>query len=94
MKTLLVATLLCAAAVNTGCGAIDAAFDCHAICARYSECWDSKYDVAACESRCRGHSSTDTEYRRNADTCNACITSLACVNATFSCGAQCSNVIP
>ena len=70
MKTMLVSAVAFAS-LTLGCGAIDTALDCHAICSRYADCYDSKYDVAACESRCRGHSSSDTEYRNRADQCGA-----------------------
>lgn len=77
-----------------GCGSVDAAMDCHGICDRYASCYDSTYDVSACESRCRSSSSDDTDYRRSADTCNACLKERACVSATFSCGTECSTVVP
>ncbi|MEI8257141.1 MAG: hypothetical protein WCJ30_15820 [Deltaproteobacteria bacterium] len=76
-----------------GC-AIDAAIDCDTICNRYKTCFDGNYDVAACATRCRSHSDTDTAYRRAANTCNACITNRACASATFVCGTECSSMIP
>lgn len=93
MKTLFTAVLLSSLCL-LGCGTIDAAIDCHAICARYGDCFDAKYDVAACEARCRSHSSSDSEYRHTANQCSACIDDRACTAATFSCGAQCSTVVP
>ncbi len=77
-----------------GCGAVDAAIDCHAICQRYSDCFDGSYDVAACEGRCRSHSASDTTYRHLADQCSACINNRACPTATFVCAAECSSVVP
>jgi hypothetical protein len=58
---------------NFGCGAVDAAFDCHAVCDRYKTCFDANYDVGACSSRCRTASGNDANYRSKADQCQACI---------------------
>ena len=80
--------------VLSSCGAIDSALDCRAICSRYSSCFDSKYDVGACESRCRTSSGNDPDYRRKADQCSACIDERACTSATFNCAAQCASVVP
>ncbi len=91
MKSFFTAAALLA---GLGCGPIDAAFDCRAICARYSSCFDSKYDVGACESRCRSSSANNADYRRNADQCNACIDDRACSSTVFSCGSQCASVVP
>ena len=77
-----------------GCGPIDSALDCHAICSRYSDCYDASYDVDACETRCRNHSSDDTDYRHLADQCSACIDDRACPTATFSCGSECVSIVP
>jgi hypothetical protein len=93
MKRLFVTSLLAGLAF-VGCNPIDAAIDCHSICARYSDCWDANYDVGACEERCRSHSSTDTDYRSSADQCNACIYDRACTAATFDCTLQCVSVVP
>ncbi len=80
--------------VLSSCGAIDSALDCRAICSRYSSCFDAKYDVGACETRCRTSAGNDPDYRRKADQCSACIDERACTSATFNCAAQCSSVVP
>ncbi len=85
--------LVAALSSLSGC-AIDAAIDCEMICNRYRTCFDANYDVGACATRCRSHSSTDTAYRRAADTCNACITDRACATTVFACGTECSSVVP
>jgi hypothetical protein len=90
----LFALLVLLSSVVSGCGSIDAAVDCHAICARYADCYNSSYDTASCETRCRSHSASDTDYRHQADQCNACIDDRACSSATFNCGSQCSSIIP
>ncbi len=93
MKNFLTAVLIGGVAL-IGCGSIDAALDCNAICSRYSDCYDKSYDVSACATRCRSHADTDTDYRHNANECDACLQDRACSSATFSCGAQCSSVVP
>ena len=77
-----------------GCNPIDAAIDCHAICLRYQSCFDTNYDVPACESKCRSNSTTDTDYRHKADQCSACIDARSCASSTFNCGSECSTVVP
>lgn len=76
------------------CSTIDTAVDCHAICQRYGDCYDSQYNISACETQCRSHSSDDSDYRRIADTCHACITNRDCTAATFSCATECISVVP
>lgn len=77
-----------------GCGSMDAALDCQAICMRYSSCYDTSYDTDACETRCKSNAEADPEYKRQADICDACIVDRACASATFSCGADCTAVVP
>lgn len=73
---------------------VDNVIDCQGICDRYRSCFDSDYDVAACASRCRSHSSDDSDFRRKADVCNACISERSCTAATFKCAADCVSVVP
>lgn len=91
LKSLLVAAV--AVAGLSGCG-VDAALDCHAICNRYASCYDSGYDVTACETRCRVSADKDSDFKRKADICDACITDQSCASATWSCGVDCSSVVP
>lgn len=94
MKRFISAGLLLAGIVLMGCNPIDAAIDCHSICSRYADCWDSTYDVGACESKCRDHSSNDTNYRHTADECSACINDRACGSVAFNCTVQCVSIVP
>jgi hypothetical protein len=73
---------------------IDSAIDCNGICERYASCFDKKYDVSACASRCRRSASSEPDFRRKADVCNACISERSCVAATFSCLTECVSVVP
>ena len=77
-----------------GCGDIDNAFDCNRICDRYQSCFDSNYNTSACYNRCQARGTSNDENRRLIDTCAACINGLSCVGTVFSCGAQCSSIVP
>jgi hypothetical protein len=85
---LLAAALLALGAV--GCNAVD----CHHICSRYKECFDSKYDESGCEQRCRDNSEKSNNYSNQVNQCDACISDRSCSSATFTCAGDCSNVVP
>jgi hypothetical protein len=76
-----------------GCG-LDAAVDCQGICSRYRTCFDSSYDVQACEERCRANAKADSAYRAKADACKACIDSATCTTAAFTCSTKCISIVP
>jgi hypothetical protein len=78
----------------TGCGDVDAAFDCQAVCKRYQQCYNADYDVAACRDRCRTAAKNDPEIKNKADTCEACIDDMSCLSATFSCAGSCGAIVP
>lgn len=73
---------------------VDTAIDCQGICERYASCFDSKYDVSGCASRCRTNAGREADFRRKADMCNACISERSCVAATFACVSECVSVVP
>ena len=88
---------LALAVLFSGCAVVqkvETAIDCNGICSRYRTCFDTRYDVSACELRCRDTSSTDTDYRRKADMCNACIGDRSCASATFACVVECAAIVP
>lgn len=89
-------TLFCALALCLGaaCADIDNAADCNKICDRYRECFDSSYNTTTCYNRCQANGTSSDEARRRIDTCSACINGLSCTGAVFSCGTQCSSVVP
>lgn len=82
------------ASLALGCGDIDNSFDCNNICDRYRSCFDSSYNTSACYSRCQARGTSNDEDRRRVDTCAACINGLSCVNTVFTCGVQCSSIVP
>lgn len=92
-----VTALLAAAVTLSSCAVaqrIDSAIDCNGICQRYASCFSSSYDVDACAARCRQSAANDVDFRRKADTCNACISERSCVQATFACVSECVSVVP
>lgn len=76
------------------CQPIDAAFDCDTICTRYKNCFDGSYNVDTCATRCRENAKVEKDFYRAVNTCEACINDRACASATFSCGSDCSRVVP
>lgn len=76
------------------CASVDNAADCNKICDRYRSCFDTAYNTSACYTRCQSAGTSSDESRRRIDTCSSCINGLSCSGAAFSCGAQCSSVVP
>jgi hypothetical protein len=75
------------------CGA-DRFFDCQSVCSRYRDCFDGRYDVDGCRSRCTEEADRDIDYKRRADDCEACIDDRSCTSATFSCFTTCAGIVP
>lgn len=83
--------------VAFGCAATDAIdnkIDCSGICNRYKDCFDSKYDVDTCKSRCESSAKNDDKFEAKVDVCSACIDDKSCTSATFKCGSECSAIVP
>ena len=98
IKAFITAALLLTAGIaglsaGTGCNAIDAAFDCNAICSRYHDCFDSNYDVSACADRCRDNADADQDFGDKASACEACIDDRSCTES-FGCVGECNGVVP
>src|SRR3954453_12753665 len=67
------------------CRRAASAFDCQAVCSRYRDCIDIKYDIGACRQRCREKAIAETRFERKADACESCIRGHSCMGATFEC---------
>jgi hypothetical protein len=76
------------------CGEADKLFDCQTVCSRYKDCFDNKYDVDGCRSRCKDNADKNTDYKRKADECDACIADRSCGGATFNCATTCGGIVP
>jgi len=86
--------LLLMGASGGACRRAATAFDCQSVCARYRDCIDIKYDVGACQQRCRREAADNKSFERKADACDGCIKGHSCIGATFDCGGQCLGVVP
>ena len=95
MKRFLVTAFVAASALLAGCGSITTAVDCNTICNRYQTCYNKNYDTGACETRCRSHANSDSDYMQRSQTCTACLdNNKDCTSTTFACGVQCSGIVP
>lgn len=89
-KILLAFALL---AFPAGCSDVVEAYDCNAICSRYSECFDKDYDVSACTSNCRDKADESQDYADKASACESCIDDKSCSGA-FGCASECLGIVP
>lgn len=98
MRNLTTALLLFGALVVCGAcdpiRAIDQSVDCNNICARYRDCYNPNYDVAACRSRCENYVHGDGGHADQANQCNNCLDPHSCATIPFSCTTQCAGIIP
>ncbi len=85
--------LLLSTSAFTGCDSADEAFDCQSICQRYSDCFDSEYDVSACADNCRDMAADSEAYSDKADNCETCIDDRSCTES-FACVSECVGVVP
>ncbi|HEY0713180.1 MAG TPA: hypothetical protein VGF45_10940 [Polyangia bacterium] len=79
---------------SASCDEADAAFDCQSVCSRYKDCFDKDYNVGDCRARCRDKADADSDFRRKADVCEACIDDRSCTASAFACTAQCAGIVP
>lgn len=93
MKRFLAGSALLMGLALSSCG-VDAAVDCQGICTRYRTCFNSSYDVQACEERCRSNAAADKAYKAKADTCKRCIDGNSCTAAAFTCSSDCLAIVP
>lgn len=80
-----------------GCGEdneADRLIDCHSICDRYAECFDSSYDVSECRESCEDEADADAAFEDRVDDCENCIDGASCTEGTFSCTDDCVGIVP
>ena len=81
--------------VFISCGETEEFVDCHKICDRYQECFDSNYDVSACRDRCETSSDNDPGFESKVDACESCIDDgQSCSGAAFNCSNECIGIVP
>lgn len=81
-------------AALAGCSTVDDTIDCAQVCSAYSDCFDSDYDVSTCTSECEEKADNDSNFENVLEACEDCIEDQSCAEATFACGAPCSNIVP
>lgn len=85
------------AAATLSCGAkkeIEKTVDCQSICKRYSDCFDSSYDVSGCRDRCEKSVSDGSIDFQTVDECKSCIDDRSCASGTLNCTTECVGVVP
>jgi hypothetical protein len=67
---------------------------CGDVCQRYSDCFDSDYDVEACTDRCTNDTTASEEKEERLELCDACIDDESCTGAVFDCTVECAPIVP
>jgi hypothetical protein len=93
-RALVALPVVFALAAVSACSSVDNVIDCHTICKRYGDCFNSSYDVGACETRCKNNSASDQNFQSKVNTCDACIDDKSCASATFNCAPSCNGIVP
>lgn len=68
--------------------------NCASVCSRYSDCFDSDYDVEGCTDRCEAEADASENREARLESCNACIDDKSCSAATFQCASECAGIVP
>lgn len=68
--------------------------DCRQVCSRYSDCFDSEFDVSACQDKCEDNADTSEARRNKLRACDDCIDDKSCTSATFNCATECAGIVP
>jgi hypothetical protein len=80
-----------------GCSAADEIsnkIDCHSVCKRYADCFNSDYDVDGCTDKCENNADSSEARERKLEACDDCIDDRSCTDATFSCADECVGIVP
>lgn len=76
------------------CNDIESRVECVAICDKYSECYDSDYDVDGCAEECTDKYDADEDFIEDIDACDNCVDDKSCAESTFACAADCAGIVP
>jgi hypothetical protein len=68
--------------------------DCHQVCERYADCFNSDYDVDGCSDKCESRAGSDDDRQRALRACDDCIDDRSCTSATFNCADECAGIVP
>ena len=76
------------------CDDIESRVECVQICDKYSECYDSDYDVDGCAEECTDEYEADESYLEKIDACDTCLEDKSCTESTFRCSDECIGIVP
>jgi hypothetical protein len=94
---LALALSFCAGCALVACSSakeIENEIDCQGICQRYSDCFDSSYDVSGCQDRCENSVDRGDLTFEKVDSCNDCIDDRSCAGGTLNCATECVGIVP
>jgi len=97
LKSLIIVGIVLCLAAPFGCSSVEDvtnSVDCHGVCQRYADCFNSDHDVDGCSDKCQNSADTDEARQRKLRTCDACIDDRSCTEATFSCAGDCAGIVP
>ena len=67
---------LCWGLALASCSSVDEvtnSIDCHTVCQRYADCFNSDYDVDGCSDRCETNADSADDRQRKLKACDTCI---------------------
>jgi hypothetical protein len=68
--------------------------DCRSVCKRYSDCFDSDYDVDGCEDKCENGADSSEARESKLERCDDCLDGSSCTGAAFKCADECVGIVP
>jgi hypothetical protein len=68
--------------------------DCHSVCERYADCFNSDYDVDGCEDKCENSADSSEARESKLEACDNCMDNKSCTETTFSCIDECAGIVP
>jgi hypothetical protein len=68
--------------------------DCHTVCKRYADCFNSDYDVDGCSDKCENSADSSETRQSKLHSCDDCIDERSCNSATFNCADACVGIVP
>lgn len=68
--------------------------DCHSVCKRYQDCFNSDYDVDGCTDKCENSADSSDARQNKLKACDDCIDDKSCAGATFNCSDECAGIVP
>jgi hypothetical protein len=89
-----VSALLWVAGCSSTVDEVTNKIDCHTVCQRYADCFNSDYDVDGCSDKCEHSADSDDQRQNKLRMCNGCIDERSCASTTFNCADECLGIVP